>query len=155
MRLATIVPGEAVPQGSMRSFASKRKDGTPTGKVSTIAGNQGRLERWRGDVRDSMRRVMEEAGCQPTGDPVDVAIFASFARPKSHLRADGQTLALRAPLVPKPDVDKIARGVLDALTGTVYLDDAQVAAVSATKMYAEPGEPARAFIVVKWGESGE
>ena len=42
----------------------------------------------------------------------------------------------------KPDIDKIARAVLDALTGTLYNDDAQVVALYVEKWYAaESGTP--------------
>ena len=39
-----------------------------------------------------------------------------------------------------PDVDKLLRAVMDALTGVAYLDDAQVVQVTASKQYKEtPG----------------
>ena len=47
----------------------------------------------------------------------------------------GRTL----PIV-KPDLDKVTRSVLDALTGILYVDDAQIIALAASKEYAEqPG----------------
>lgn len=61
---------------------------------------------------------------------------------------------LRPPSVPKkrtghvvkPDIDKLIRSVSDSLTGIVYQDDAQVAAVSAMKLY---GSPERTEIIVR------
>lgn len=52
-----------------------------------------------------------------------------------------------APGVPStmPDVDKLIRGVLDALTNVVYGDDGQIVRAVGTKRY---GEPARAEIRV-------
>jgi Holliday junction resolvase RusA-like endonuclease len=35
----------------------------------------------------------------------------------------------------KPDLDKLARAVLDALTGVYYLDDAQVVSLDLQKAY--------------------
>lgn len=40
----------------------------------------------------------------------------------------------------RPDVDKLARCVLDGLTGVVYADDGQVAAITLRKQYAPIGE---------------
>lgn len=36
----------------------------------------------------------------------------------------------------RPDLDKLGRALLDALTGIVFLDDAQVVALDPTKEYA-------------------
>ena len=49
----------------------------------------------------------------------------------------------------RPDVDKLARCVLDALTGVVYVDDGQVAAIRMVKQYAAGGDPARVEITVR------
>jgi Holliday junction resolvase RusA-like endonuclease len=49
-----------------------------------------------------------------------------------------RTIKRDMPTVP-PDLDKLIRGVLDALTGIVYRDDAQVVSILATKSYGEPG----------------
>jgi crossover junction endodeoxyribonuclease RusA len=40
-------------------------------------------------------------------------------------------------VVGSPDIDKVCRAVLDALTGILYRDDAQVVALSAVKTYAD------------------
>jgi Holliday junction resolvase RusA-like endonuclease len=40
----------------------------------------------------------------------------------------------------RPDVDKLARCILDGLTGVVYKDDGQVVAMRLTKQYAPIGE---------------
>lgn len=57
-------------------------------------------------------------------------------RPKSHVTSKG---ALRksapAQLVAKPDVDNLAKFVLDALNGTYYKDDSQVCQLFVHKRY--------------------
>lgn len=40
----------------------------------------------------------------------------------------------------RPDIDKIARAVLDALTGVVWRDDSLIVDLHATKRIADPGE---------------
>jgi crossover junction endodeoxyribonuclease RusA len=45
-----------------------------------------------------------------------------------------------SPIVP-PDLDKLIRGVGDALTGVIYDDDSQVIRVLAWKSYADAREP--------------
>lgn len=43
--------------------------------------------------------------------------------------------------VTKPDLDKLVRGVCDALTGIVWTDDAQVNTIMAVKRYVDNEEP--------------
>lgn len=82
--------------------------------------------------------------------PVVVTIAFYFARPKAHYGTGRNALALRASapaqMTTMPDVDKLARCALDALTGVVVRDDAQVVALHVAKRY---GEPERAEILVR------
>lgn len=55
---------------------------------------------------------------------------------------DDWSTGRRVPGRTRPDVDKLSRGVLDALTGIVYTDDGQVADLVAQKVVAAAGEPA-------------
>lgn len=59
-------------------------------------------------------------------------IDAVFARPKSHLRKSG--VKADAPVLPRPDVDNIAKAVLDALQD-VMGDDTNVARLVVEKSY--------------------
>ena len=46
-----------------------------------------------------------------------------------------------APRAPgRPDLDKLCRAALDAMTGVVYVDDAQVAILSAAKEWGDTAE---------------
>jgi crossover junction endodeoxyribonuclease RusA len=62
--------------------------------------------------------------------PVRVRIVFNRSRPKSK-RKKAMYAATR------PDIDKLARAVLDAMTGIVFIDDAQVAGLIAEKRYAD------------------
>lgn len=71
----------------------------------------------------------------PTRLPVEIGITFVFVRPKSHYTSKGE-LRAGAPTHPgKPDIDKLCRAVLDALTGILYHDDAQVVSLNASKRY--------------------
>src|SRR5918992_1269283 len=72
----------------------------------------------------------------PTGEPVALSMRFRFSRPRSHLtKGGGLTKAARRLPSTRPDIDKLVRGVLDALTGTLYIDDGQVVALYTEKAY--------------------
>ena len=52
----------------------------------------------------------------------------------------------------KPDIDKLARAALDALTGVLFADDSQVVSLTAMKRFAGEGEPCGALFVVRCGD---
>lgn len=133
------VIGEAVPQGSMRAFA------TSHGKVVSVSDNAGRLARWRGDIRATATRSFAEQGLGPIDGEVAISVTFEYARPRSHFRSDGVSLRKGAPTHPRPDIDKLARAVLDALTGIAYHDDSQVVVLALGKEYSAA---ARAVIVI-------
>ena len=58
-----------------------------------------------------------------------------------------KTVKRDAPTVP-PDLDKLLRGICDAMTGTIYEDDAQVCKITAFKRYATDSNPPGAFITI-------
>lgn len=97
---------------------------------------------WREAVRAETQRVMN--GNDPLAGPVMVSAVFSLPRPKGHYgtgRNAGQVKA-SAPPVPsgKPDVDKLARALLDGLTmGGAWSDDAQVVELATMKRYGQPG----------------
>lgn len=83
-------------------------------------------------------REIEGCDFQPLldGEPVFARIDFYFDRPKS-VKAENKTT--------KPDVDKLLRSVLDALTGIAFKDDSQVVTCEVSKHF---GSPARAEIKV-------
>lgn len=84
--------------------------------------------------REAIAAAAQAAGLRQTGDLLDVGIVAVFARPKSHKRKGG--LKSDAPKVPRPDVDNIAKAVLDALQ-SVMGDDTHVRRLTVEKAYGE------------------
>lgn len=72
------------------------------------------------------------------GEPLAAYITACFGIPKSTSRKKRQEMLSGAVLpTKKPDIDNIAKCILDALNGIAYHDDTQVAALCAEKIYAE------------------
>jgi Holliday junction resolvase RusA-like endonuclease len=74
--------------------------------------------------------------------PVEVRLTFCFARPKSHYGSGRNALRVKesAPqeMITTPDIDKLARAALDALTGVVIADDSQVVSLILRKRYGTP-----------------
>lgn len=118
-----IVPGEPVPQ--------------PRPRVSTRGGFARAYVPSVHPVhafRKAVAMQAKAAGLRDTGDMIDVGIVAAFARPKSHRTAKG--LRKGAPALPRPDVDNIAKAVLDALQDVIG-DDTHVRRLSVEKQYSD------------------
>jgi Holliday junction resolvase RusA-like endonuclease len=126
------VTGTPEPQGSSRAFMHK-------GRPIITSANK-KLRPWRARLDSSFRaRVGERT---PMIGPVAVSMTFRMARPKSHTGAHGLTpSATGAAPDTRPDVDKLARAVNDALTtaGVIY-DDAQITRIIAAKRDADPHE---------------
>lgn len=59
--------------------------------------------------------------------PVRLTVTFAFVRPKADPKRPYPTV--------RPDVDKLTRALLDALTGIAYKDDAQVVSLRVEKVY--------------------
>jgi len=82
--------------------------------------------------RQSLAAAARAAGLTPTGEPLDVVIDAVFERPKSHTNKKG--VKADAPRLPRPDVDNVAKAVLDSLHD-VMGDDTMVARLVVEKSW--------------------
>jgi crossover junction endodeoxyribonuclease RusA len=105
--------------------------------------------------REAVRQEALKTGAPMALGPVFLELAFRFARPKNHLNAMGQPKA-SAPrhVVTKPDIDKIQRSTLDALTGVLFKDDSQVCRVIAIKAYCMEGELEGCEIIVQNVEMG-
>jgi crossover junction endodeoxyribonuclease RusA len=85
---------------------------------------------------------MADAGyIEPFFEPVLIALTFKLHRPLSHY-GSGKNARLVKPSAPKhpakvPDIDKLTRAVLDALTSIVWVDDSQVVRLTASKVYVD------------------
>ena len=143
--LSFEVRGIPAPQGS-KSFRGMH-GGKP---VMTESGGQ-KLKDWRTAVRVDCVDAMRAAGVTGWSDTVAVHITFLMPRPKSHYRTGKHANELR-PLAPiwcgkRPDIDKLIRATLDALTAAgIYADDANVAELAVGKRYAN-GHPGALIMV--------
>ena len=120
------MPGEPVPQ--------------PRARVSTRGGFARAYVPRQHPVhayRDVIAITAKAAGATVTDEAVSVTISATFGRPKSHRNKGG--LKKSAPLMPREDVDNLAKAVLDGLTGVAWHDDKQVASLHIVKRYGTAG----------------
>lgn len=102
---------------------------------------------WRAAVAAAAADTMN--GLPLLAGPLSLEVIFTFPRPKSHYRTGRHAHELKpgAPVYHsgKPDTDKLLRAIGDSLTGTIVQDDAQLARVTATKVY---GAPACARILI-------
>lgn len=74
---------------------------------------------------------------EPTEKPCQMVIKAQFEIPKSWTKARKAAAAADIIYPGKPDIDNIAKIVLDSFNGVVFADDAQVYDLKVFKRYAE------------------
>lgn len=120
MRYQFAVDGDPIPQGSFRHVGNGR----------IISANP-KLNRWRETIAEHVKSFDKE----PIDVPVMVSLSFRLKRPKSVSRA--------LPAV-KPDLDKLIRSCLDAISldryHKVLKDDSLVCGISAKKIYSDtPG----------------
>ncbi len=130
--VSLTIPGTPISQGSMKAF-------NVNGRARVVHANPAKLRSWRGDVIDAARGKFDAI---PRG-PVIVRATFFVARPKNHYGSgrNADTVKPSAPMFPstKPDLDKFARALLDALTiGGAFADDAQVIELVVGKRYGQP-----------------
>jgi len=142
-----FAPGTPAPQGSKAAIPVKDKaTGIATGKINVVESSKA-LAPWRSDVRDAAMAAMLSGRCPMFTGPVEVGLTFRIARPKGHYGTGRNAGILKdsAPMYPavKPDLDKLVRSTLDALTSAgVYADDNLVVGLGyTTKRYALAGEP--------------
>ncbi len=119
MAIEFFVPGIAKTAGSKRAFIR--------GTRAVVVEDCKKSKNWQGQV--ALFASKEFAGPLLTG-PLSVTFVFFRLRPKGHFGTGRNSGALKdwVPIAPtgKPDVLKLARAAEDALSGVVYVDDAQI-----------------------------
>ena len=124
------VPGKPAPQGSKRHV----------GRGILIESSK-EVGPWRERVALAAHNAM--AGCELITAAVTVRLDLVLPRPKSTPKT------YTPPAAKRPDVDKLARACLDAITGVIVADDSQIVDLHATKRLAEHGETPGVAITVE------
>jgi crossover junction endodeoxyribonuclease RusA len=101
-----------------------------------------RFGEWRGDIRSAALVAMGEH--QPSLHPIRLMCEFQLPYPTSSIRKYQMGWL---PHTKKPDVDKLMRALLDALTGIVWKDDSQVCYATVNKVYAWSGSPGAEIII--------
>lgn len=120
-RVSFQVRGLPVPQGSMRAFLVKGRPIITSGSKALAA--------WRQAVSAQAQTV---AAAVMTG-PVSVELTFLVQKPKSAPKKR------RVYATKRPDLDKLVRSVLDAISHVLIADDSQVVELRAVKDYGPPG----------------
>lgn len=92
--------------------------------------------------RQAVALAAKLAGLGPITEPIQVCVVSVFQRPKSHVTGRGVVKAT-APRLPRPDVDNLAKAVLDALGD--FFDDTLVESLQVSKSY---GDVAHTKVVI-------
>lgn len=133
------VAGIPAPKGSLRAFLPK---GWKHPVLTSMAKG---LKPWAAAVRaEAVRHV-------PASHTGPMAVTLAFAMPRPKRDAK----RAERPHLSAPDVDKLARGVLDALTGVAFSDDAQVTKLACTKRYALEGEQPGVLVTLGGVDDGQ
>jgi Holliday junction resolvase RusA-like endonuclease len=113
-----FVEGTPVPQGSKTAMVVN-------GRAVMFEANK-KHKAWRDHVKATVGSLEI-----PSTQPVRVELQFWFERPKT---------VKREHMSVKPDIDKLSRSVLDAITGGILKDDSQVVILNARKEYGDkPG----------------
>lgn len=124
---AVRVTGRPRPKGDMKCFGRGGRH-----RLSWApSADEGR---WRDLITHAGEQLAQSIPDAPLTCAVSMEITFTMPRPKTVPRS------VRLWPIVKPDVDKLERMILDAFTGSVWADDAQV--VEVTKRKAYPDSPA-------------
>lgn len=146
------VAGTPIPQGSKRILVNPA-----TKRAVMLDANRLGLSEWRRDVTTEAIHAMSDQGISRFEGGTNVNLAFRFVRPSNHWypinsKRLSPELKPGSPIyhVQTPDLDKLIRAILDALTAAnVWADDKQVYACHATKWWADYGEQPGVLVVVQ------
>jgi Holliday junction resolvase RusA-like endonuclease len=128
------VYGVALPKGNMKPFLAKGM------KFPIVTESNRNVKSWQQLIAEGASHALQalpeaDRALLLYGVRVSVAFF--LPRPQAFKKR-----GVFVPHIKAPDVDKLARAVLDALSAVTYCDDRQVTELIAGKYYAEVAGPA-------------
>lgn len=123
-RVTLTVLGLPQPKGSTKAFRAWRSSRL------VVTSDNPKVKGWQ--LAITAAAVQSRGRSRAFDGPVSVTCTFALPRPTSYPKRVVDH-------VTKPDVDKLARAVLDGLTGVLFADDAAVVELFATKGYAVAG----------------
>lgn len=150
------VHGAPAPKGSVQAFVRGGRAQIVTGGAKSTRAH---MKAWDAAVRQAACDARSPTGASFDGPswvktPIEIAIAFRMARPAGHWSANPKKPGLKAsaPMVPivKPDIDKLVRTTLDAMTGILFDDDSAVVELNVSKMYAAPGTEGATILIRPW-----
>ncbi len=136
MNLDCFISGIPAPQGSKKAFR--------VGNSVRIVESSNKLQPWRTHCINSLAAY--KAQCVYFDTAIEVSLVFFFQRPKTHSKKQ----RLSPWKTTAPDVDKLCRGVFDALTqASVISDDAIITRARIVKVYASEGGDTGVHITIK------
>lgn len=140
--MTITIPGEPVAQGRGRAVRF--------GAGIRVVDPQ-KSRSWKGIARVFMQQAVSRERAALLTGPVRVRIVAVFSCPKTDFRKrEPRERRLHAK---RPDAENVAKAVLDAATGCVWQDDAQVCDLRVEKWIGAQGEAP--CVVVEVSPAGE
>lgn len=136
-----IVEGKAAPAGSKTAFAIRngagelvmRGNGSP---LITVTDSNKKAAGWKQEVKRAARQAYRGPILTHA---LKVTLVFHVLRPKGHFGSgkNAGTIKASSPKYPtmKPDVLKLSRGIEDALTKIIWLDDSQIVEEHLHKVY--------------------
>jgi crossover junction endodeoxyribonuclease RusA len=126
--VAFFVHGEPKGQPRPRAFARG-------GRARVY--DPGTAEGWKGQVALAAQPFIPE---EPVNSPAAIHLRFRLPRPRSHFGKSGLKAGAPGFHASKPDVDNLAKAVIDALVAVGFLrDDCLVYLLAITKRYADSG----------------
>jgi len=123
--------GTPVTQGSMNAYRRGER-------IVMTHSRSRELTAWRADVAEAAYVAASMAGWPMNGSEyLGLSLRFLFRRPASHVGRRSAVYPAYRAAMPGPDIDKLTRAVLDALTGVLYDDDRRVVVLHAKKCWTE------------------
>ena len=122
-------------------------DGNPVGKGRPRFARMGNLvrtynEKKTTDYEDIVRfhTLTAMGSTDPLETPVAVYLYFRLPIPQSYTKKRTEACLSGLERPKRPDIDNLAKSVLDGMNGVAFKDDSQIVSLHCTKIYAtEPG----------------
>ncbi|QFP94855.1 RusA-like resolvase [Mycobacterium phage Marshawn] len=158
-QLRLFVPGKPAPQGSKDFMGFKKPLPGQTRGAAILKESSAAVGPWRERIALAAADAMLQAGLpvldHPPGSSTDRRYPAMASLTFVMPRPSGTPKSYTPPAIKRPDIDKLARAVLDGLTDVCWVDDSQVDDMRCRKVLAEVSQQPGCHIRVSspgWGD---